>query len=47
MLVYTDGWVYKNEFIREHGDADKVIGNKEVGSGQVILFKNSLRRKNA
>jgi len=43
ILVYTDGWVYDNKFIKTHGDADKVVDNKEVGSGQVILFKDGYR----
>ena len=39
LLVSTDGWIYDNIMIATHGDADKVIDNKEMGSGQVILNK--------
>ncbi len=38
-LVPSDGWVYKNRMIKKHGDADKVKDNKEIGSGQVVLWK--------
>ncbi len=43
ILVYTDGWIYENTAIAKHGDADKVVDGKEVGSGQVILYKGGLR----
>lgn len=43
ILVYTDGWVYDNIMIHKHGDADKVVDNKEMGSGQVILFKSGIK----
>lgn len=39
-LVFTDGWIYKNNMIHKHGDADKIIDGKEYNSGQVVLFKN-------
>ena len=42
ILVYTDGWIYNNILIAFHGDADKVVDKKEVGSGQVVLYKNKI-----
>jgi len=43
ILVSTDGWFYRNRRIEKHGDADKVVGGKEMKSGQVILYKGGIR----
>lgn len=43
ILVSTDGWVYENKMIKVHGDADNLVDNKEMGSGQVILYKGGER----
>lgn len=40
MLIYTDGWLFHNQFITQHGDADRVQDGKEFDSGQVIWIKN-------
>lgn len=37
-VINTDGWIYQNEFIKYHGDADVVIEGKEYKSGQVLTF---------
>lgn len=37
VLVSTDGWIYENAGIEEHGNADVVLpGGKESGSGMVV-----------
>lgn len=38
VIISTDGWIYKNEMLTKHGDADKIVNGKELGSGQVILL---------
>jgi len=43
MLVSSDGWIYRNERLKFHGDADKIVGGKESGSGQVILYRGGYR----
>ncbi len=36
VLVHTDGWIVENVAINDTGDCDRVIDNKEHGSGMVV-----------